>query len=175
MKPERRGSWYLLTGAVIGVILGLVYSWEISPVKYVDAPPSALRADYKDDYRLLVSLAFMYNHDLLRAEGRLAQLKDDQIAQSIRLQVQRAQANGSSSQEVRALTELLDALGDGGIPGTLGPVSATLTAPTPQVAGPTLASPPPSPDAASGTSLPAIPGTQQPAGMPAPLGSQVTP
>ena len=78
MKQERRGSWYLLTGAVLGVAMGLFYSWVISPVKYVDAPPYALRADYKDEYRALVAAAYMYSSDLVRAQDRLAQLKDDQ-------------------------------------------------------------------------------------------------
>jgi hypothetical protein len=124
MKKDRRGSWYLLTGVVVGVIFGLVYSWEISPVKYVDAPPSALRADYKDDYRLLVALAFASNHDLLRAEGRLAQLKDDQIAQTLRLQVQRTLSEGGSQADAQALTSLLEALGDIQPPG----LSSTATA-----------------------------------------------
>ena len=119
MKTDRRGSWYLLTGVVLGAVLGLVYSWEISPVKYVDAPPSALRADYKDDYRVLIALAYTYSQDLLRAEGRLAQLKDDQTAQTLSMQAQRALADGSSPEEVRALNSLLEALGDRLTPGLL--------------------------------------------------------
>ena len=119
MKTDRRGSWYLLTGVVLGAVLGLVYSWEISPVKYVDAPPSALRADYKDDYRVLIALAYTYSQDLLRAEGRLAQLKDDQTAQTLTMQAQRALADGSSPEEVRALNSLLEALGDRLTPGLL--------------------------------------------------------
>lgn len=89
MKYERRGSWYLLTGAVLGVAIGLIYSWVISPVKYVDAPPYALRADYKEEYRLLVASAYMYSSDLVRAQNRLAQLKDDNPAQSVAMQAQR--------------------------------------------------------------------------------------
>ncbi len=111
MKPDRRGSWYLLTGVVIGAAFGLVYSWVVSPVRYVDAPPSALRADYKDDYRLLVASAYLYSHDLLRAEGRLAQLKDDVPVQAVALQAQRAMAVGASRQEVDALNTLAMALG----------------------------------------------------------------
>ncbi len=111
MKPDRRGSWYLLTGVVIGAAVGLVYSWVVSPVRYVDAPPSALRADYKDDYRLIVAFAYQYSHDLLRAEGRLAQLKDDGPAQAVALQAERAMAEGASQQEVEALNTLAEALG----------------------------------------------------------------
>ncbi len=106
MKPDRRGSWYLLTASILGVVLGLVYSWQISPVRYVDAPPSALRADYKNDYRALVALAYLYSSDLLRAESRLAQLKDDNPVQAIAIQAQQAQAENHPRVEVEALEKL---------------------------------------------------------------------
>jgi len=118
MKQDRRGSWYLLTGAVLGVSFGLFYSWVISPVKYVDAPPYALRADFKDDYRALVAAAYLYSGDLLRAQDRLAQLKDDETAQTLAMQAQRALAEGRPEEEVRALGILAMALGGGVMPDT---------------------------------------------------------
>jgi hypothetical protein len=118
MKQDRRGSWYLLTGAVLGVAFGLFYSWVISPVKYVDAPPYALRADFKDDYRALVAVAYLYSDDLVRAQHRLAQLKDDETAQTLAMQAQRALAEGRPEEEVRALGILAMALGGGVMPDT---------------------------------------------------------
>jgi hypothetical protein len=116
MKQERRGSWYLLTAVVLGAAMGLVYSWIVSPVKYVDAPPYALRADYKDEYRAMVAAAYLYSGDLVRAQARLAQLKDDSPAQSIAMQAQRALAEGRPEEEVRALSNLALALGQGVTP-----------------------------------------------------------
>ena len=113
MSQDRRGSWYLLTGAVLGVVMGLFYSWVISPVEYVDAPPYALRVDFKDEYRALVAAAYLYSNDLLRAEDRLAQLKDDETAQSLTMQAQRALADGRPEGEVRALGILAMALAGG--------------------------------------------------------------
>ena len=131
MKQDRRGSWYLLTGAVLGVAVGLFYSWVISPVEYVDAPPYALRADFKDEYRALVAAAYLYSYDLLRAEDRLAQLKDDDISQSLAIQAQQSLAEGHPEAEVSALGILAMALGDGATP-------ITLSSSTPQVVNPTL-------------------------------------
>lgn len=125
MKQDRRGSWYLLTGIVLGVAVGLVYSWVISPVKYVDAPPYALRADFKDEYRALVAAAYLYNYDLIRAEDRLFQLKEDDPAQIIALQAQRALVDGHADAEVKALGLLAIALGKGGLP-SIPNVPATL-------------------------------------------------
>ncbi len=116
MKHDRRGSWYLLTGAVLGIAMGLIYSWVISPVKYVDAPPYALRAGYKDEYRALVAVAYMYSGDLIRAKDRLAQLRDDDMVQSLALQAQRAMTEGRSQEEVKALGLLTLALSEGGTP-----------------------------------------------------------
>lgn len=96
--------------------MGLFYAWVISPVEYVDAPPYALRADFKDEYRALVAAAYLYSGDLLRAEDRLAQLKDDQTAQNLAMQAQQALAEGRPEGEVRALGILAMALGGGVTP-----------------------------------------------------------
>jgi len=139
MKPDRRGSWYILTGLVLGVAAGLIYSWVISPVKYLDAPPYSLRADYKDEYRALVAAAYMYSHDLLRAQGRLAQLKDNETAQTIVGQAQRALANGHPAEEVKALNLLAAALGGGVTPegGSMTPSQQSSSIPTTSEVTPT--------------------------------------
>ena len=136
MRQDRRGSWYLLTGAILGVAMGLFYSWVISPVEYVDAPPYALRADFKDEYRALVAAAYLYSNDILRAEDRLAQLKDDETAQSIAKQAQQALAAGRSEAEVQALGILAMALNQGLTPEAPGIVSTpVVTNPLPTEPG----------------------------------------
>ena len=37
---DNRGPWYLLTGLVIGAALGLVFSWLVYPIRYVDTAPA---------------------------------------------------------------------------------------------------------------------------------------
>ena len=131
MKRDQRGSWYLLTGIILGIGMGLVYSWIVSPVKYIDAPPSVLREDYKDEYRALIAAAYLYNRDLTRAQDRLAKLKDDETAQSMAIKAQQAMAQGYPEEEVRALGILALALGQGVTPEahTPSPTQATTTAP----------------------------------------------
>ena len=113
MKRDQRGSWYLLTGIILGVGMGLVYSWTVSPVIYIDAPPYALREDYKDEYRALIAAAYLYNHDLARAQERLAKLQDEETAQSMAIKAQQARAQGYPEEEVHALDILALALGQG--------------------------------------------------------------
>lgn len=127
MRQDRRGSWYLLTGIVLGAAMGLFYSWMISPVKYVNAPPYSLRADFKDEYRAMVAAAYLYSGDLVRAEDRLAQLKEADPAQVLALQAQQALAEGRPEAEVRALSLLALALGKGSNP--LAPTATSNTSP----------------------------------------------
>ncbi len=113
---EGRGSWYLLTGLVLGVVMGLVYSWVIAPVEYVDAAPGSLREDFKDQYRALVAAAYVANGDLARAVARLEQLDDPNIARTVAIQAQRSLAEGRPEAEARALGLLAVALGQGPTP-----------------------------------------------------------
>ena len=144
MRAEKRGNWYLLTGLILGVALGLVYSWVIAPVEYVDAPPYALRSDFKDQYRTLIAVAYLYNGDLERAVYRLGALQDADITRTLAMQAQQALAEGRPEIEVQALGRLAVALGQGPAPVAASPVApATQASPTLALPSPTalLASP----------------------------------
>jgi hypothetical protein len=67
---------YLTLALLAGFGLGLAYSWLISPVTYVDANPAILRADFKDQYRIVIAASYTTSHDLARARARLELLSD---------------------------------------------------------------------------------------------------
>ncbi len=99
-NQEERGPWFLLTGLIIGGVIGLVFAWKVSPVKYVDTQPVTLRADYKDQYRTMIALAFVADGDLPRAKARLEKaLGDTDIARVLTMQAQRALAEGRPAEE----------------------------------------------------------------------------
>jgi len=101
-KPQR-GPWYLLTGFILGLFLGLIYAWVISPVSYIDTPPASLRPDFKDQYRTMIALAYSADKDLSRARARLALLGDKDSIQSLTAQAQHAVAEGQPQSEAQAL------------------------------------------------------------------------
>ena len=148
MREEKRGNWYLLTGLILGVALGLGYAWMINPVEYVDAPPYALRQDFKEQYRVLIALAYQYNGDLERAIYRLEALQDEDITRTLAMQAQQALADGRPEAETQALGLLAVALGQGPSPVAAADTPATqVTLPSPTVVLPSqtavLASPTP--------------------------------
>jgi hypothetical protein len=113
---EERGPWYLLTGLLIGAVLGLAYAWFYAPVHYVDASPASLSESYRDHYRVLISAAFLANGDLPRARARLGLLGDPDPARLLAIQAQRALAEKQPEQVINALGLLAVSLSEGDLP-----------------------------------------------------------
>lgn len=107
---DDRGPWYLFTGLILGLAIGLVYAWVISPVRYVDTTPAALRADFKDQYRALIAVAYLSSGDLERAKARLQLLQDENLSQKLAIQLQVAQSAGAPESEIRGLALLIASL-----------------------------------------------------------------
>jgi hypothetical protein len=164
---EERGPWYLLTGLVIGAIIGLVYAWRVAPVKYVDTSPATLRQDFKEQYRALIASAYSADGDLARAQARLNLLKDPNSAQTVAIQAQQALAGGRPVAEAHALGLLAVALSqndkstasalESSLPTTTTPAPTESETPFPVTATPTITRPTvtPSPMAVISATLPA--------------------
>jgi hypothetical protein len=144
---EKRGPWYLLTGLVLGGIAGLLFAWWVQPVRYTNTAPSTLSREYKDRYRALIAAAYMADNDLVRAQARLALLKDPNIYQAVAEQAQLSMAKGESPQEARALGVLAMALNQAlsGAPQGVTPTAASILPPsqTPLNIQPVIATPQP--------------------------------
>lgn len=110
---DERGPWYLLTGLVIGIVLGLVYAWLIAPRGTQDTSPASLQPEFKDQYRAMIAAAFVATGNLPRAEARLALLGDSDSVIALSEQAQRTLGEGGSPIEAQALGLLAVALGQG--------------------------------------------------------------
>jgi hypothetical protein len=133
MRLFRSPIFYILFGLLAGLGLGLVYSWQISPVTYVDANPAILRADFKDQYRVVIAAAYASTHDLPRARARLELLSDSNPIDELSAQAQRMLAGGESAAGVQPLAQLAADLQQGfaNVPLTNTPVTGEPFASTP--------------------------------------------
>lgn len=124
---QNRGNWYLLTGLLLGLALGLIYSWAISPVTEVDTHPHLLREDYKDIYRSLVSRAYQANQNLPRAQARLELIGDEDPALALAAQAQRFLAENGDSEMAKILASLSAAMqiAAGPVPSPLPPTATS--------------------------------------------------
>jgi hypothetical protein len=109
-QEENRGPWYLLTGLVIGLALGLLVSWVILPQSYTDTAPEILAQQYKDQYRVRIAEAYQANGNLERARERLQLLNDTNPVQMMIAQAQRLLAVGGAAGEAGALARLANDL-----------------------------------------------------------------
>jgi hypothetical protein len=105
-NSESRGPWYLFTGLALGLAIGLAYAWNFQPVRYIDTAPVFLRANFKDEYRALVSVAFMASGNIVRAEERLSLLQDPDPISILALQAGRWPLEGRPGSESQGLAAL---------------------------------------------------------------------
>ena len=96
----------MLLALLAGFGLGLAYAWLLSPVTYVDATPALLRADFKDQYRIIISASYAANQDLPRAQARLSLLGDTDPVDALSAQAQRMLASGETFENARPLAQL---------------------------------------------------------------------
>ena len=136
-NEEPRGPWYLVTGLIIGALLGIAYTRYFQPVRYVDTSPNTLQANLKDQYRALIAAAYLSNGDLVRAAARLELLGDKYIPRALTEQAQRTLAQDGGSNEARALGMLAIAFGQA----PPGPVQAITPGALSPTASPVLATP----------------------------------
>ena len=104
---------HILLALLIGLGLGLAYSWRISPVTYVDANPAILRADFKDQYRIVIAASYASTHDLERARARLELLGDTDPTGELSAQAQCMVGAGESFENVQPLAQLATDLQQG--------------------------------------------------------------
>jgi hypothetical protein len=127
----RNATLHLVLALLIGLGLGLAYSWLISPVTYVDANPAILRADFKDQYRVVIAASYASTHDLARARARLELLSDTDPIGELSAQAQRMVGAGESFEHVQPLAQLATDLQQGvvSVPATSTPFTAVTDTP----------------------------------------------
>lgn len=104
-----RRPYFLITGLVLGLLLGMLYARVINPPQLVNLTPARLNPADQDQYRLMIALAFQADGDLGRATARLDLLGGNSLAK-LTFQAQRMLADGSAAAETRALAMLAQAL-----------------------------------------------------------------
>jgi hypothetical protein len=104
---------FLALALAAGFGLGLAYSWLISPVTYVNANPALLRADFKDQYRIVIAASYKASHDLARARARLELLSDTDPIGELSAQAQRMTGAGELFEDTQPLAQLASDLQQG--------------------------------------------------------------
>jgi len=113
----RRIPWSVLFALLLGVGMGLAYTWVLYPHPNTDAAPSALRGDFRDQYRSLIAASYAATGNLPRARARLVIVGDDSPVEALNAQAQRMRASPQTFEraaQVAALASVLDLEANGG-------------------------------------------------------------
>ena len=113
-RPDFRSqTLQLIFALLIGLGLGLVYSWYFAPVNYENVNPAILRVDFKDQYRVVIAASSASTQNLDRARVRLELLGDVDPVGELSAQAQRMLATGESFEKARPLAQLATDLNQG--------------------------------------------------------------
>lgn len=107
----RHISWFLfILGLALGLIFGLYYAWELSPIDPRDSKPSDLQPNYQVEFQTLIALAYANTGNMSRALRRLEPLYEPNIAQALNALAQKHLADGRLEEDVLAVAQLAAAL-----------------------------------------------------------------
>lgn len=111
---RRFPSLALLAGLVVGLTLGLAYTWGVNPVELTNTYPALLRTDHRLEWIRLAALSYAAGDSLERTQTRLEGLEEEDIARALETLL-KEQASHGSWETLRRLTALAEAL-DVGVP-----------------------------------------------------------
>lgn len=97
-------------GIAVGIALGVGIGWGLWPVTYTNTSPAALRADYRDEYVLMIATAYEVDGDRQAAHDRLALLDSAEPAAPVVDLAERLIEQGGRERDIVRLAELARAL-----------------------------------------------------------------
>jgi gas vesicle protein len=95
-EEKKQPPYYLITGLLLGLVIGFVVTMLILPVQYTNVPPETLNVTDKDRYRLMIALSYQSNQDIGRATARLGLLRDNDISSELIQQSRRSQTKSDA-------------------------------------------------------------------------------
>jgi hypothetical protein len=107
----RRWGWLALAGgAVVGLLLGLVYAWVIDPVEFYNTTPALLRSDYRHEWVRLAAWGYLADGDLERALARLEAVPQEDAQAALAALIETYAAQGRPAATMRTLSDLAQRL-----------------------------------------------------------------
>jgi len=95
---------------LVGLGLGLLYGWVISPVEYVDTTPDTLNQSYRTDYVLMVAEVYETEFNVELAARRLALLGSQHPLEIANTALTFARQSGYGDYDLKRIQDLIAGL-----------------------------------------------------------------
>lgn len=164
-------SWgAAVVGLLLGLVGGLIYTWFVRPLQYVDTYPPMMSARYRQDWIRMAVWSYAQEDNWDRTQTRLLHLPTSEVAAMSAEILEHAAAQGQAAETLQRIARLATAYGatgpgidvyadEGAGQGIAPPVGVTHPTPTAALVGRTPTTeatatprPRPSPTAVAGTS-----------------------
>ena len=106
-----RKPLFALIGLGIGIGAGLFIGWYAWPVTYIEASPTKLRQDWKDEAIWVAAQSFAYDGDLEAAQARLKPLGSSDVGQLVLDRAEHAIQQKMPAVQITYLARLAAAFG----------------------------------------------------------------
>jgi len=100
-----------VVGVVLGLLVGLVYGWQIAPVEFVNSPLRDLAQRYRDEYTVMVAMGYLIDGDANGAIERLRHLDVENVPAHVQETTERYITNSRNVEDIRKLVALAEGLG----------------------------------------------------------------
>lgn len=110
-EPRISPASLILLGLILGLVVGLSYTWLLEPVSYSSASPARLSEEFKEEYIFLISESYAIDNNWERTHQRLEALDDPDIAGTVSTQLENYLRSGKPAQIMRNLAVLAERLG----------------------------------------------------------------
>jgi hypothetical protein len=101
----------LITGLVLGALIGLYLGWVQFPVQFVNSPASSLSERAKNDYMVMVAAGYLEDGDLGGAVERLRLLGVPNIPAYVQQVTENYISNSQDVDDISYLVALAEAVG----------------------------------------------------------------
>ncbi|MBN1177598.1 MAG: hypothetical protein JXD18_00170 [Anaerolineae bacterium] len=142
---NHRGTFLILAaGAILGLMLGLVYAWLIDPVDLYNTTPDLLRSDYLHEWVRLTALGYVVDGNVERVQARLAPVNDADVQAAFAALIESYATQGRPAETIRALSYLAEQIGvytpamDIYLGADAPPTPGSIPSPSPQAPIPTV-------------------------------------
>ncbi len=110
VETQKKGPFYLITGLIIGLAIGIFYGWVVNPTRYVDISPQSLHRDQKMQYVLLAAQSYQANEDIGRSYARIKQMMDPVNLDDLRAMLLEMEINPDYHEQFEVVRNFVNSL-----------------------------------------------------------------
>jgi len=106
LRRQARRIIFFVIAILVGLTAGVIYGWEVNPIRDAGLLPDKLRIDYKTDVVLMAAELYHAKKDIAAAISRLAFVGDAPAGDIVDQAINFAERNNYAPEDVQLMWQL---------------------------------------------------------------------